>query len=86
MPSRVPPDLPAPAPELATLRVIVLPWGDVEVDGVKRGTTPRLRTLQVPAGKHVVVISHPELGKRTHEVSLDDPEHETVLEVDLSHP
>ncbi len=38
----------------ATLVIGADPWGDIFVDGVKKGRTPA--TLVVPAGKHAIEV------------------------------
>lgn len=40
----------------AVINFAVRPRGDVSVDGVSKGRTPPLDRLEVPAGRHVVVI------------------------------
>lgn len=44
-----------------SLQVIVLPWGDVSVDGKLVGTTP-IPAIQLPPGPHSVVVKNAELG------------------------
>ncbi|MDB4960054.1 MAG: serine/threonine protein kinase [Myxococcales bacterium] len=49
------------------------PWGEIVIDGVKRGRTPQ--TIQVSAGKHVVEIIFPGVDppkKETYTVDLAD--------------
>ncbi len=45
----------------ALLRVSVLPWGDLYVDGEHAGTTPLGQPLFVSPGRHSVRVSHPQL-------------------------
>lgn len=54
------------APEIdpstpGSLQVVVLPWGDVSVDGRSVGTTP-MPAIQLPPGPHSVVVKNAELG------------------------
>lgn len=61
---------PQAAPRTGTLRIKVRPWGNVFVDGTPRGTAP-LAPLELPAGKHSVIVANPQLNKsRTHEVNV----------------
>jgi serine/threonine-protein kinase len=47
----------AAAPQGAgRLELAVAPWGEVVVDGKKRGISPPLRVLDLPAGTHTVEI------------------------------
>src|SRR5262249_13465503 len=58
------PPRPRPAAPRAPGAVTVnaIPWGNVYLDGQRIGTTPVVNH-SVPAGKHVVVIENPELGR-----------------------
>jgi serine/threonine-protein kinase len=38
------------------LEIAVAPWGDVLIDGKKRGRTPPLLVIDVPAGAHTIEI------------------------------
>ncbi len=64
-----------------TLRLLVRPWADVYVDGRHAGQTP-IRTLQVPPGRHTIVLRHPELGEKSAVVEVFQ-DRETVLEVEM---
>jgi len=70
----------APAREVGSLHVTVIPWGDVTVDGTARGRSPI--TIPLTAGAHRVRIES-ESGAVTREVSIEAGEREE-LEVDLS--
>jgi serine/threonine-protein kinase len=85
--------LPTPAPPIAiappttaattgTVRIRVLPWADVEVDGELRGTTP-LRPLTLRAGAHVLRFSHPDFRPLIKRITLRGDETLSV-EVDLA--
>ena len=39
----------------ATLTIGANPWGDITIDGIKRGRTPK--SIEVSAGKHVVELT-----------------------------
>ncbi|MGH8672158.1 MAG: PEGA domain-containing protein [Burkholderiales bacterium] len=44
--------------ELATLRLAITPWGEVYVDGQRRGVSPPLRLLKLSPGKHKIEIKN----------------------------
>jgi eukaryotic-like serine/threonine-protein kinase len=82
-PSPVPP--PASSTTAAgqgTVRIRVLPWADVEVDGELKGTTP-LRPLTLSAGAHVLRFRHPEFLPLIKRITVRADETLTV-EVDLA--
>jgi hypothetical protein len=49
----------SPAIVTGAVRLTVLPWAEVWVDGVKRGVTPPLKSLDLPAGMHRVELRNP---------------------------
>jgi eukaryotic-like serine/threonine-protein kinase len=87
---RVPSPTPAPtvrppaavaAPGQGTVRIRVLPWADVEVDGELKGTTP-LRPLALSAGSHILRFRHPDFRPLIKRITVRADETLTV-EVDL---
>jgi hypothetical protein len=56
-------------PSPAILTFAVKPRGEVFVDGVSKGITPPLKTLELEAGKHVVTIRNP--GSPPLEIALN---------------
>ncbi len=48
-----------PPPATGILRLNVLPWGDVYVDGDKFGTAPPVRDIALKPGKHRIEIRNP---------------------------
>ena len=60
-----------PAARSAMLRVNVLPWGDVRVDGVEYGAAPPQREVALTPGMHVLEIRNPAFPphRREFEVS-----------------
>ena len=82
---------PAPAPTVppasvarpgqGTVRIRVLPWADVEVDGELKGTTP-LRPLALAAGSHILRFRHPDFRPLIKRITVRADETLTV-EVDL---
>jgi PEGA domain len=57
------------SPPSGRLSVNAVPWADVSIDGLPRGTTP-LGELSVPIGTHEVVFRHPQLGERRQTVTV----------------
>ena len=66
----------APVP-VATglLRIAISPWGEVEVDGRRVGTSPPLTELNLPAGRHQIVVRNTDLPAfgTTVNVTADQP-------------
>jgi serine/threonine-protein kinase len=52
------------------LEIAVAPWGDVLVDGKKRGRTPPLLVLDVPAGAHTIEIRNATSPAHTARVEV----------------
>jgi len=48
-------------PALATVRLEIKPRGEVFVDGVAKGSSPPLASLQVAPGKHTIELRHGKL-------------------------
>ena len=48
-----------PSAKTATVVVDVSPWGEIYVDGKPRGTTPPLKTFDVPPGRHRIEVRNP---------------------------
>jgi non-specific serine/threonine protein kinase len=65
---------PAPASETGTLRLSVAPWGEVWVNGEKRGISPPLRELRLPAGTYQIELRNPGLPSHSRAVQLQDGE------------
>jgi hypothetical protein len=38
------------------IQLVILPWGEVFVNGRSRGVSPPLRTIELPPGSHVVEV------------------------------
>jgi serine/threonine protein kinase len=57
-----------------TVRRMVIPWGEVFVDGQYLGNTPLLSALPLPGGRHGVEVRHPTLGTRAFVVVVDGDE------------
>lgn len=59
---------PTPAAEPGRLRVNVLPWAEVTVDGRPLGRVPV--DVELAPGRHRVRLSNPQLGERILEIEL----------------
>jgi hypothetical protein len=70
--NRPPPPPPPPPPEPAPGAVIfdVKPEGEVFIDGVLKGTSPPLKRVQLPSGKHVVELRSGTLKPMTVELAI----------------
>lgn len=51
-----PKEPPRNAPAKATVSLLIVPWGEVYVDGQKRGVSPPLKSLSLAPGMHTVEI------------------------------
>lgn len=61
----------APAPvATGTLSVVVQPWGEVWIDGSKRGITPPLFKLQLPPGSYRIELRNPDLPAYSQDVEI----------------
>lgn len=66
-----------PASSGGFLNVNSIPPSEVFIDGKSVGTTPRV-SLPVRAGKHTVVVVHPERGRLNRTVTVDEGETKVV--------
>ncbi len=66
--------MPVPVPT-GTVRIAISPWGEVEVDGRRVGTSPPLTELNLPAGRHQIVVRNTDLlpYSATLNVTADQP-------------
>lgn len=78
-----PPPLPLP-PAMGRLRIAVKPWGKVTIDGIERGVTPELRTIELSAGAHKVVVENPKHGKVERVVEVEAGAGETLAVFELT--
>lgn len=63
--------VPAQPASRGTLRLAIEPWGEIYVDGVRRGVSPPLKQLSLPAGSHRVEIRNPGAAHVSRNVNLD---------------
>lgn len=56
-----------------TLKLAIQPWGEIYVDGGKRGVSPPLKSLSLPPGKHRIEVRNGQFAphKETIEVKSD---------------
>ena len=64
--------LPRPAAPAATgiVRIAVSPWGEIEVDGRPAGTSPPVTELNLPAGRHQIVVRNADLPAYSSQVNV----------------
>jgi len=72
----VKPHLPKP-PEPGRLKINLLPWARVSLDGQPLGSTPI--DLEVPAGRHQVLLENPDLDRREARAVQVAPGQETRI-------
>lgn len=53
-----------------TIEFAISPWGEVVVDGTKRGVSPPLRELELPPGKHTVEIRNTTFPPRVEDLTV----------------
>lgn len=54
-----------------TLALAVLPWGEVHVDGRRRGVTPPLRALRLPPGRYRIEIRNADFPPHVETVRIE---------------
>ncbi|MES2957189.1 MAG: serine/threonine-protein kinase [Pseudomonadota bacterium] len=63
---------PAAAAAPGVVQLAISPWGQVEIDGVAAGTTPPLSRLNLPAGKHQIVVRNDDFPPFSATVMVSD--------------
>ncbi|MBI5889180.1 MAG: adenylate/guanylate cyclase domain-containing protein [Nitrosomonadales bacterium] len=58
----------------AVLNLVIVPWGEVYLDGRMQGISPPLMELQVLAGKHVIVVRNTTLPSFTKTIRVKSGE------------
>ncbi|MGP9825626.1 protein kinase domain-containing protein [Ectopseudomonas khazarica] len=61
-----------------TLSIAILPWGEVWIDGKKKGVTPPLLRLELPAGTHAVEIRNPGFPSHRRQIRLSEGQSVTL--------
>jgi hypothetical protein len=59
-----------PVSSTATVQFAVSPWGEIYVDGVKKGIAPPLTKLTLDSGKHTIELRNPSAPAYQTEVDL----------------
>jgi len=77
---------PAPAPLPGAVTFDVRPEGEVYVDGVLKGTSPPLKRIQLPPGKHVVEIRRGDLKPMTVDLAIGPGEELAVQHTFVTPP
>jgi hypothetical protein len=49
---------------------VVLPWGEVVINGKSRGVSPPLRVLDIPAGSHTIEIRNSTFPSHVEKVTV----------------
>jgi hypothetical protein len=60
----------ASAPANGTLRLAVKPWAEIRVGGVKKGVSPPLKDLALPAGRHTIELRNPAAAPVTRVIDV----------------
>jgi hypothetical protein len=53
-----------------TLALRIQPWGEIWVDGVKRGVSPPLQEIQLPAGARTIEIRNPSFPSQSRKLDV----------------
>jgi hypothetical protein len=69
--------------EPGSLRLLILPWAEVAIDGKTVGTTP-LGALKLDPGTHLLRLTHPNFLPLQRKVVIR-PGETTRFELDLAH-
>lgn len=80
-----------PASGLQSVRVNLLPWGEIWVDGRKLGVSPPLREIQLAAGRHRLELRNASFDTHVVDIEVDAStplhiEHRFVVRNDTSTP
>ncbi|MBN2378804.1 serine/threonine protein kinase [candidate division WOR-3 bacterium] len=67
------------------LKLSVLPWGEVYIDGVHKGTTPIARPIPVRVGVRNLTVVNPKLGSYNKNIEIEASDTLTKV-IDLSRP
>jgi class 3 adenylate cyclase len=61
---------PAGAPRAGKIQISVAPWGEIFIDGKKRGVSPPLRELVISAGAHTIEIRNATFSPHLQRVDV----------------
>jgi class 3 adenylate cyclase len=62
---------PAASAAPATIQLAILPWGEVFVNGKRRGISPPLRTIEVASGTHAIEIRNTSFPAHTQRIQVE---------------
>jgi len=57
-------------PPAGRVKLAVTPWGEIYVDGRKKGVTPPLRHIELAPGRHTIEIRNTIFPTRTESVDV----------------
>lgn len=69
-PAPLPAQAVAPVAATGVIQVAILPWGEVFVDGKRRGVSPPLRTIEVPPGARTIEVRNTSFPTYTQRVEV----------------
>lgn len=72
---------PAPASKPGTVKLAIRPWGEVYVNGSKRGVSPPLNSLSLPPGKYRIEIRNGEFAPHKETIEVASGKQATVRTV-----
>jgi serine/threonine protein kinase len=59
-----------PAPKTGKIRFAIKPWGEILIDGRKRGVSPPIKELSIPEGRHRIEIRNSAFSRYASEVEI----------------
>lgn len=71
-------ELSAPTALKGTLELSILPWGEVFIDGRKRGVSPPLKSLSLAEGRHRVEIRNSAFPVHTEIIEIERAGHHKI--------
>ena len=60
----------APAPRIGKIQFAIRPWGEIVVDGRKRGVSPPIKELSLPEGRHRIEVRNSTFSGYAGEVDV----------------
>jgi hypothetical protein len=60
----------SPAPKAGKIHFTIKPWGEIVVDGKRRGVSPPIKELSVPEGRHRIEIRNGTSSRYADEVDI----------------
>ena len=59
------------APKTGNVQFAIQPWGEILVDGKKRGVSPPIKALSIPEGHHRIEIRNGTFAPYTSDVEIN---------------